>query len=65
MLNQQNEKSSQEKTPTSLALKETERKAKKPKGGQKLALIKLIVMDLEEYRIPRCEAETIAQDRTT
>ena len=51
-----------EKTPARLALKEAERKAKKPKGGQKLTYIKLIDKDLEEYNIPRCEAETLAQD---
>ena len=53
-----------EKTPARLALKETERKVKKPKGGQKCTWIKLIGKDLEEYKIPRCEAETLAQDRT-
>ena len=53
-----------EKTPTRLALKEAEGKVKKPKGGQKLMWMKLIGKDLEEYKIPRCEAVTLAQDRT-
>ena len=53
-----------EKTPARLALKEAERKVKKPKGGQKLTWMKLIGKDQEEYRIPRCEAETLTQDRT-
>ena len=53
-----------EKTPARLALKEAERKVKKPKGGQKLTWMKLIEKDLEEYKIPKCEAETLAQDRT-
>ena len=53
-----------EKTPARLALKEVERKLKKPKGGQKLTWMKIIVEHLEEYKIPRCEAETLAQDRT-
>ena len=53
-----------EKTPTRLALKEAERKVKKPKGGQKLTWMKLIEKDLEEYKICRCEAETLTQDRT-
>ena len=46
-----------EKTPARLALNEAESKVKKPKGGQKLTWIKLIGKDLEEYKIPRCEAE--------
>ena len=54
-----------EKTPSRLALKEAERKVKKPKGGQKLRWMKLIGKDLEEYRIPRFEAETLAQDITS
>ena len=53
-----------EKTPARLALKEAERKVKKPKGGQKLTWIKLIGKDLEEYKIPRCESENFAQDRS-
>ena len=53
-----------EKTPARLALKEAERKVKKPKGGQKLTWMKLIGKDLEEYKIPRCEAESLAQNRT-
>ena len=52
------------KIPARLALKEAERKVKKPKGGQKLMWMKLIGKDLEEYKIPRCEAENLAQDRT-
>ena len=54
-----------EKTPVRLALKQGESKVKKPKGGQKLVWMKLIDKDLEEYKIPRCEVETLAQDRTT
>ena len=54
-----------EKTPGRLALKEAERKVKKPKGGQKLMRMKLSGKDLEEYKIPRCESEILAQDRTT
>ena len=53
-----------EKNSARLALKEAERKVKKPKGGQKLTWIKSIGKDLEEYKIPRCEAENLAQDRT-
>ena len=53
------------KTPARLALKEAERKVKKPKGGQKLTRMELIGKDLEEYKIPRCDVETLAQDRTS
>ena len=53
-----------EKTPARLALTKAERKVKKSKGGQKLTWIKLIGKDLEEYKIPRCEAENLAQDRS-
>ena len=53
-----------EKTPARLVLKEAERKVKKPKGGQKLTWMELIGKDLEEYKIPICEAETLAQYRT-
>ena len=45
-----------EKTPARLALEEAERKVKKPKGGQKIMRMKLIDKDLEEYKMPRCEA---------
>ena len=51
------------KTPARLALKEAEREVKKPKG-QKLTWIKLIGMELEEYEIPRCEAENLAQEKS-
>ena len=37
---------------------------KKPRGGQKLTWMKLVEKDLEEHKIPKCEAETLAQDRT-
>ena len=53
-----------EETPARLTLKETEKKVKKPKGGQKLTWMKLIGKDLEEYKNPRCEAETLEQDRS-
>ena len=53
-----------EKTPARLALKEAERNIEKSKRGQKLTWMKLIGQDLEEYKIPRCEAEILAQDRT-
>ena len=52
-----------ERTPARLALKEGKRKVKKPKGGQNLTWMKLIGKDLEEYKILRCEAETLAQDK--
>ena len=52
-----------EKTPARLALKEAERRVKKPKGGQKLTWIKLIGKDLEEYEIPRCEAENCTRQK--
>ena len=45
-------------------MNEVERKVKKPEGGQKLKWMKLTGKDLEEYKIPRCEAGTLAQDRT-
>ena len=53
-----------EKAPARLVLKEAERKVKKLNGGKKLTWMKLIGKDLDEYQIPRCEAETLAQDRT-
>ena len=53
-----------EKAPARQALKEVERKVKKPKGGQKLTWMDLIGKDLEEYKILRCEVETLAQDKT-
>ena len=52
------------KTPGRLALKEAERKVKKPKQGQKLTWMKLTGKYQEEYKIPRCEAKTLAQDKT-
>ena len=53
-----------EKAPARLVLKEAERRVKKPKGGQKLTWMKLIGKDLDEDKIPRCEAEILAQDGT-
>ena len=53
-----------EKTPARLALKEAERKVKKTKDGHKMTWMKLIGKDLDEHKIPRCEAETLAQDKT-
>ena len=50
-----------EKTPPILALKEAERKVKKPEGGQKLTCMKLFGKDLEEFKIPSCEAETLQE----
>ena len=52
------------KTPARLALKEAERKLKKLEGGQKLTWMKIIGKDIEEYKIPKCEAVTLAHDRT-
>ena len=52
------------KTPARLAMKEAERKVKKPKGGHKQTWMELAGKDLEEYKIPRCKAEILAQART-
>ena len=53
-----------EKTPMRLTLEEAERKVKKLKGGQKMTWMKFIEKDIEEYKISKCEAETLELDRT-
>ena len=54
-----------EDTPIRKALKECERKVKKPKGGQKLTWIQLVKKDLKVLNLTEEQAKLIAQNRNT
>ena len=52
-----------DETPARKALKECERKLKKPKGGQKLTWIQLVKKDLKELNLTEEQAKVIARNR--
>ena len=52
-----------EETPARKALKECERKVKKPKGGQKLTWIQLVKKDLKELNLTEEQAKVSARNR--
>ena len=50
-------------TPARKALRERERKVKKPQGGQKLTWIQLVKKDLKKFNLTEEQAKVIAQNR--